>query len=128
MQDEMKPRSLSTKYTPVAVYYEEADLVEYVRKDVPSVCRRIDGLLTLVFNMKDRSELIGFRLKGFKNYYLRNLNGLDDFVSLVHVLEHEMTKVGNAAFERREAYKKAREIADVDQVKLADLPLRMAVN
>ena len=123
MQENMTPtpRNLTTPYTATAIYYENADMVEYVRLDVPCVASRVDNLLTLVFNMKDRSDLIGFRLKGFKNYYLRNLHGLDDFVSLVGVLESEMTKFGNE-LDRKEAYRKAREIAVHDQVRLTDLP------
>jgi hypothetical protein len=124
MQDNMNhgPKNLTTPYTPVAVFYEEADLVEYVSADIPAVAKRVDALLTLLVNMRDRNEVIGFRLKGFKNYYLRNLVGLDDFVTLVTILEQEMTKIGDEAFDRREAYKKARAVAG--NVVLKDLPQR----
>jgi hypothetical protein len=98
-------------------------MVEYVRADIPTVCKRVDNLLTLVVNMKDRDQLVGFRLKGFKNYYLHNLLGIDDFVSLVGVLEQEMTKIGNNAFDRKDAYKRARDIAAVDQVALKEMPV-----
>src|SRR4029077_2594532 len=60
---------LHARYTPVGVYYEDADMVEYIRKDVPCVNRRIDDLLTLALDMESR-EPIGFKLKGFKNFYL----------------------------------------------------------
>jgi hypothetical protein len=126
MKDEMNtpPGNLTTPYTPVAIYYEDADMVEYVCEDIPFVCKRVDNLLTLIFSMKKREELVGFRLKGFKNYYLHNLSALDDFVSLVGILEREVTKVGNEAFEQKEAYKRAREIAVRDHVVLKDLPPR----
>lgn len=131
MQDEMRPgaRNLTTPYSPVAIYYEDADLVEYIRKDAPNVARRVDELLTLIYNMNNRDELIGFKLKGFKNYYLKNLSGLEDFVSVVTILENEMTKIGHQVIEReaarRDAYAKARDIADKDQVRVDDLPLRV---
>lgn len=126
MQDNMKPglKNLTTPYTPVAVYYEDADLVEYVRRDIPAVAKRVDALLTLLLNMRDRDDVVGFRLKGFKNYYLRNLAGLDDFVALVTILEQEMTRIGDEAFVRREGYKKARELAVAGNVVLKDLPHR----
>jgi hypothetical protein len=126
MQDNMKPtpKNLTTPYTPVAVFYEGADLVEYVRADLPAVAKRVDSLLTLLVNMRDRNEVIGFRLKGFKNYYLRKLAGLDDFVTLVTILEQEITHIADEAFDRREAYKKARELAVAGNVVLKDLPHR----
>lgn len=126
MQDQMKPapKNLTTPYAPIAVYYEDADMVEYVRRDVPAVAKRVDALLTLLVGMRDREDVIGFRLKGFKNYYLRNLAGLDDFVALVTILEQEITKIGDATFDRREAYKKARELAVAGNVVLKDLPHR----
>lgn len=129
MQDEMNPgpKNLTTPYSAVAIYYEGADMVEYVRRDAPSVCVRVDELLTLVVDMRNRDDLIGFRLKGFRNYYLRNLSGLDDFVSLVGVLEREITEVGNTTFDRRDAYQRARTIAISDSVVLKDLPVSEAM-
>src|SRR6266436_3724426 len=84
---------LSGRYIPVAVYYEDADTMEYIRHDVPCVNRRIDAFLTLALDMKSR-EPIGFRLKGFKNFYLRYLkddaqaaDARDRFLTLVNVIE-----------------------------------------
>jgi hypothetical protein len=51
---------LLTEYVPAAVYLDEADSVEYVRRDVACVYRRVDGILTLVLDMKTR-KLNGFR-------------------------------------------------------------------
>lgn len=119
--------NLSTPYRPAAIYYEQADSVEYVRADKPCVYRRIDGFLTLIYDMDRREELLGFRLKGFKNFYLSHLAQMGDFVSLVGALERALTDAGNAAFEghdRREAYYLAREIALEDKVALRDLPKR----
>jgi hypothetical protein len=72
MEDTTSRAALSGRYVPVAVYYEDADMVEYIRQDVPCVNRRVDSFLTLALEMGSR-EPIGFRLKGFKNFYLHHL-------------------------------------------------------
>lgn len=117
--------NLSAAYRPTATYYEDADSVEYVRCDVPSVYRRVDEFLTLIYDMDRREDLIGFRLKGFKNFYLKHLAPMTDFVSLVGALEQALTVAANGAFDARErqaAYASAREIALEDKVALRDLP------
>jgi len=119
-------RNLTTPYTGVALYFEDADTVEYIRQDIPAVHRRIDGVLTLLFNMADREELIGFQIKGFRNFYLqdavRQALG-DDFLSLVGILERVCTAVGGPLLDvRKEAYDRARKIALEDKVELQDLP------
>jgi hypothetical protein len=128
MSDNMEAaHNLSTPYRPVALYYEESDSLEYVRRDVPCVYRRVDELLTTVLEMRSR-ETIGFRLKGFRHFYLQELKPLHsmldgDFLAAVSVLERAMSVVGNNLFgEQKAAYKKAREIAREDGVVLRDLP------
>ena len=121
--------NLSAPYKPAAIYYEQADSVEYVRSDKPCVYRRIDEFLTLVYDMDQRSEVLGFRLKGFKNFYLCHLTQGGDFISLVGALERALTEAGNSAFEareRREAYNQSKEIALEDKVALRDLPRHAA--
>src|SRR5215510_8087817 len=91
MDDAATKPDLHARYVPVAVYYEDADTVEYIRDDVPSVNRRIDGFLTLTLDMISRKP-IGFRLKGFKNFYLRHIKGQEaedreKFLRLVAVIE-----------------------------------------
>lgn len=121
--------SLPDYYTPVAVYYEDADSLEYVRRDEPTVYRRVDELLTLILSMESR-DVIGFRIKGFKNFYLRylkskyNLND-DQFPPLVSLIQNAVSVLGDAVFserERRAAYEKALSIAEEDSVKLKELP------
>jgi hypothetical protein len=115
-------------YTSVAVYYEDADSLEYVRHDVPSVYRRIDDLLTLVLSMKTR-EVMGFKLKGFRHFYLKNIQNKvstkdDQFPELIVILEQAIRKLGNEVFEERErlsAYATAREIAQEDEVHISDI-------
>jgi hypothetical protein len=119
--------NLSAPYEAQAIYYEMADSVEYVRKDEPSVYDRVDELLTLIYSMRNRSELIGFQLKGFKNFYLQDSVRAqlgDDFLSLVGLLERVMTATGEHVFEKRtrDAYERAHRIALEDRVALHDLP------
>ena len=45
---------LSSSYRPTAIYLEEADTVEYVRRDVACIYHRVDGILTLAFDLKTR--------------------------------------------------------------------------
>lgn len=118
-------QSLTTSYRPVAAYFEDADSVEYVRRDVPAVYSRVDPFLTLIYDMRRRDELIGFRLKGFKNFYLQHLQAMGDFVSMVGALERGVSAAADGMFdqeERRAAYAKARRIALDDSVELTDLP------
>lgn len=119
--------NLSTPYKAKAIFYESSDIVEYVRSDVSTVSRRIDGFLTLAFDMHDKSRLVGFKLKGFKNFYLKYMKDqqqFDDFLAVVSVLETAIGRAGNSLFdkaERDEAYRKARQIATEDGVRV-DLP------
>lgn len=120
--------AFSGSYNPSAIYYEEADSLEYVRKDAPSVYRRIDEFLTLVLSMDDR-EAIGFKLKGFRNFYLRNIknkikNDSNDFFELVIVIEEILSKLGDEIFteEKRIAYRSALDIAKNDHVEVRDFP------
>ena len=72
---------LRTPYVPAALYLEDADSVEYVRRDVACVYHRVDGFLTLALDMKTR-ELNGFRLKGFKNFFLKHLQPKYQFLRI----------------------------------------------
>lgn len=118
---------LRSEYLPNAIYYADADTVEYVRRDVPCVQRRIDGILTLNFDLITR-ELVGFRVKGFRNFFLNHLKEkyqfLDgDFIALVSVLEQALQVVGHVctSAECVDAYKKARKMAHEDRVALEAL-------
>ena len=125
---EIIPSELQNKYTPSAVYYVSSDSLEYVRRDEPTFYRRIDPILTLIFSMKTR-EPLGFRLKGFKHYYLANqVDSKKDntikFPMLVEVIEETINRFENEIFEERErqlAYESAREIAQTDHVTIRDI-------
>ena len=118
---------LRSEYLPNAVYYADADTVEYVRSDVPCIHRRIDGILTLNLNLRTR-ELVGFRIKGFRNFFLNHLKTKHqlfegDFIALVSVLEQALQVVGNACTSPDcvEAYRSARKMAHEDRVALESL-------
>lgn len=90
---------LHSPYRPVALYLDDADSVEYVRRDVACVYRRVDGFLTLALDLKTR-ELTGFRLKGFKNFFLKHLQPKyklldDDFMPMVSVIEEAVKVMGD---------------------------------
>jgi hypothetical protein len=122
------PRDGDLAYTSVAVYYEDSDSLEYVRRDEPTIYRRIDDTLTLILSMQSR-EPVGFQLKGFKHLYLQHIKDRshdNDFPQLVLILEEAVKRLGNEVFSRRDtlrAYVKAREIAREDDVKFAELPI-----
>ncbi|MFI4934328.1 MAG: hypothetical protein ACHP7N_06895 [Caulobacterales bacterium] len=115
--------NLTTPYSPAAVYYPGADTLEYIRRDVPAVYRRVDATLTLIFDMDARDELIGFCLKGFRAFYLEKPHPEHDFPSLVGLLERALTTAGDGVFE---AYHKAKQMALDDKVVVDDLPSAVA--
>jgi hypothetical protein len=118
---------LHSGYVPSALYYADADTVEYVQKDGPCIHRRIDEILTLTLDLQTR-ELIGFRVKGFRNFFINHLKPkyklLDgDFIPLVSVLEQALELVGNSVCPTEdsvEAYRKARKMAHEDRVALEE--------
>lgn len=129
MNEKMTQPDLNARYVPLAVYYEDADTVEYIRQDIPCVYRRIDNFLTLSLDMNSRKP-IGFRLKGFKNFYLRHLkdqegDNRETFLKLVAVIEKAIEIAGHKVFEKsetREAYEEACKIAKEDDAALQERP------
>lgn len=125
---DLRGLELRSEYIPTALYFADADTVEYVRADVPCVYRRIDGFLTLALHLETR-ELIGFRVKGFRNFFLKHLKPryklLDgDFIALVSVLEQAFQVVGSeicADDEYINAYRQARKMAHEDRVAIEPL-------
>jgi hypothetical protein len=115
--------NLTSKYRPTAIYFANADIVEYVKRDGPCVYRRIDRFLTLALDLKTR-KLVGFRVKGFKKFFLNHLRPKykfldDDFVPLVSVIEQVLLIVGHEVTrdpERRAAYRQAKKMAHEDSV------------
>lgn len=116
-------------YRARAIYYEQADSLEYVRKDVPSVYRRVDRQLTLILDMDTRAPL-GFKIKGFRHFFISSLKPEFDlqerhFLPIIEILQTAMTAGGDAIFnavERQSAYRQAFEIAEEDNVQVEDFP------
>jgi hypothetical protein len=129
--DEMSAlhRESTQPYAPIAIYYEEADSLEYIRRDKPCVYRRIDELLTLILAMDSRDP-IGFRIKGFRHFYNKHMRGKlelsnSEFPKLVCIVEEAVSLLGDKIFDEHErltAYKLAREIAETDDVRLSQVP------
>lgn len=115
-------------YEPAAIYYEDSDSLEYLRVSAPAVYRRIDPMLTLILSLEDRS-IVGFKLKGFKNFYMRHLQhkfgrSAPAFIELVDLLQEVTSTLGDEVFEQRQkdAYASALEMAASDKVHVRDLP------
>lgn len=131
MDDNMHSFPDSRSYVPAAVYYEESDSLEYIRRDGPCVYRRIDNLLTLVLELDSR-EPMGFQIKGFKHYYFRTIRtteGRSSFNHLIEILQFALTKVGDGVFKREDRirdYERALNIADEDKVRIPEIPIRAA--
>lgn len=122
---------LSEDFVKKASYNKAMDYLEYVSQDAITVADRIDGVLTILKNY-DQSEVIGFKVKGFKcvfNEVIKPLYQLkdEDFNPIANALEALFTRVGDNIFcdatskERRvEAYKSALKLAKDDNVQLPD--------
>ena len=118
---------LSSECAPVAVYFDDADCVEYVREDTTCVYKRVGSFLTLVYDETDMIP-VGFKLKGFRNVFTRmkargELKGVE-FVDVIVVLEEICSEIGEEIFadqSRSQAYEAAKKLAK--DAKLYDLPL-----
>lgn len=118
--------SLRGRYIPKARYNVLADYVEYIREDKPYIMRRVDDFLTIALDMETRKPA-GFRLKGFKNFFLKHLRPrnhlLDDqFLAVVSLIEIAATSAGEKVFgnqsEIKSAYSCAYIIASDDRVRI----------
>ena len=87
-----------------------------------------DGFLTLALDIKTR-ELNGFRLKGFKNFFIKHLQPRyklldDDFIPLVSVIEEAVQVVGDNVIrdqETKDAYRAVKRMAHDDRVEIAPI-------
>ena len=114
------------QYVPCATYYHDSDCVEYVRHDSLLIYSRVDEFLTLIYDRTGK-QLIGFKLKGFKNIFtkqLRSLYRLNDqqFLGLVSAIEAICARLGDALIEdddRKQSYKAALTLAANDNASLS---------
>lgn len=119
-------------YKKAAIYYHDSDCVEYVRNDQFCIYERVDGFLTLV--QDGTGNLIGFKLKGFKNVFTRLQKvtaKLSDghFLPLISAIESVCAEMGDNMFDdpkRAEAYRAAYSLAANDNVRLEDGMLNAA--
>lgn len=117
--------SLTAAVVPVATYFEDSDCVEFIKEDTVAIHRRIDPILTLIFD-DTRQRLIGFKIKGFKYIYnevLKPISALHDveFVDLVPAIEHVFTKIGKDMIvddDRKRAYQAAYRLAREENVRV----------
>ena len=126
-KDRFSDISIATPFQACAIYYHDADRVEYVRRDVTSVHRRIDENLSLILDFHSRKP-VGFHINGFKALYLTEFKAEkefagEEFLALVHIIERLVGHIGDALWtDRLRAYQSAHEIAKEDSVELRDLP------
>ena len=123
-------------FSQVAVYFPSMDYVDYLRKDGIHVSDRIDEFLTLIHN--ENGELVGFKLKGLRNYFLNQLkpalNLVDsDFIFVRDLIVALVSHLGNEFFgkhgageRKRRAYRSAAEMAANDNVRIG-IPMDEAV-
>lgn len=120
-------------YSKAAIYYNDSDCVEYVRNDQFCIYERVDGFLTLV--QDGAGNLIGFKLKGFRNVFTRlqkTTTKLSEghFLPLISAIENVCAELGDAMFDedpkRAKAYRAAYELAANDNVRLQDGILQAA--
>ena len=115
------------EFQKLAVYFPSMDYVDYVREDGIKICERVDEFLTVIWNEND--EMVGFKLKGIRNFFLKKLKPAlslqdDDFVWVRDLFVALATERGNEMFpndarqeRRRSAYRRAVKIASEDNVK-----------
>lgn len=120
----------SGEFSTYASYERSMDYVEYLQSSEIVVSRRIDEYLTLILN-QSRTEVVGFRLKGYKHLFnekLKTLMDLDDsdFVHLVAVFEAMILEQGPDFVKdqnKRDAYSSAYKMAKQSNAKITDVPL-----
>lgn len=124
---------LIAEHRPTAIYFPDADCVEYVAEDTVCVHERIDEFLTLIWD-ETRFRTVGFKLKGFRWVFEQHLKAhfkLNEgaFLKMVAVIEAVCQELGDAVFSddrRRAAYIAARKMAAQNDVELIDPGLQKA--
>ncbi len=120
-------------YVPAAIFFRDSDCVEYIKHDALCLYERVDEFLTLI-KAPDGSELVGFKLKGFRNTFQKLMPALElsdrQFLPLVSVIEKIFTSLGDAVFKengkRHAAYQAAYRLASNDNVRLQQSDLLAA--
>lgn len=113
------------RYVPCATYFHDSDCVEYVRQDGFAIYDRVDQFLTLIYDETGK-QLIGFKLKGFKNIFTKQLKPIyrvndEQFLGLVSAIEAICREIGEQLVnedDRKRSYRAALKIAANDNVAL----------
>jgi len=114
------------KFVKSAAYFETMDCIEYVKYDAVLVSDRIDKFLTVIRD--EREQIVGFKIKGIRNYFLRELKPAlslsdDDFFYVKDLFVALVSKLGDDLFanspSKKAAYQDAARIAANDNVRLA---------
>ena len=114
------------EYVPCATYFHDSDCVEYVKHDAFVIYDRVDEFLTLIFD-KTAKNLVGFKLKGFKNIFTKQLAPMfklndKQFLRLVSAIEAICVQIGDDLSRdevRRKSYQDAAAMAANDNVQLS---------
>ncbi|MEQ8867940.1 MAG: hypothetical protein RLN94_22220 [Roseovarius sp.] len=122
----MENASQFAAYVPCATYFHDSDCVEYVKRDSLLVYDRVDQFLTLIFDGTGK-QLVGFKLKGFKNLFTKQLAPMyrlnnRQFVGLVPALEAICQVLGGQLEDdddRKQSYRAAMDLAANDNVSLS---------
>lgn len=124
-------------FTPHAAYYKTLDCIEYVNQDCTVISERIDELLTL-FRKNGTSEYVGFKIKGFRNYFENTLRSHcnlaeEDFPTLTNIMQSIwedrapifMSNL-NSTDKAEQAYLIAYEMAKKEAIELSGFPFQQA--
>ena len=122
----MENTSQFAAYVPCATYFHDSDCVEYVKRDSLLVYDRVDEFLTLIYDGTGK-QLVGFKLKGFKNIFTKQLEPMyrlnnRQFVGLVPALEAVCKALGEQLDDdddRKQSYRAAMDMAANDNVELS---------
>ena len=122
MPDESKT---TNHFAPCATYFHDSDCVEYVKSDSFSIYDRVDEFLTLIYDGTGK-QLIGFKLKGFKNLFTKQLEPIyrlngNQFLRVVSAIEAICVVLGEQLIDgddRKLSYEAAANMAANDNVTL----------
>ncbi|EAQ24332.1 hypothetical protein [Roseovarius sp. 217] len=120
------------EFSKVAVYFPSMDYIDYVQRDTLTISDRIDQFLTITYD--EDGEMVGFRLKGLKNVFLKKIKPTlqltdSDFVHVRDIFIALVSQFGDALISdnaKRSAYKKAYKLSESDNVTLDVSEYKMA--
>ena len=126
----VKMTDVVKQYTASAAFYHDSDCVEYIKVDAFVIYDRVDEFLTLIFD-KTGKNLVGFKLKGFKNIFTQQLESIyrlneKQFLRLASAIEVICVNLGDQLFaddDRKRSYQAAAELAANDNVELRSFDL-----